>query len=173
MTTWRHSSNDDIVISRMFALTSPQGSSRQVGQYSSTQSMMLSGFFSSIALITCCAILISALYFTLPLSLAASHRTLHESSRTTIKLRIFCLVLSSLSFLLYSMHDYVLRSVFFCVLFGVYLVCYCEERKRLQMKRVPPPRDWFLKDTNMAANMADGRTCGKALFLFRRAQKLP
>ena len=82
-------------------------------------------FFTSIALITCCAILISALYFTLPLSLAASHRTLHESSRTTIKLRIFCLVLSSLSFLLHSMHDYVLRSVFLlCIiwcLFGVLL----------------------------------------------------
>lgn len=123
-------------------------------------------FFTSIALITCCAILISALYFTLPLSLAASHRTLHESSRTTIKLQIFCLVLSSLSFLLHSVQDYVLRSVFLVY----YLVYCCEERKRLQMKRVPPPRDWFLKDTNMAANMADGRSCGKALFLFRRAQ---
>ena len=70
-------------------------------------------FFTSIALITCCAILISALYFTLPLSLAASHRTLHESSRTTIKLRILCFFSSSLSLLLHSVHDYGLRSLFF------------------------------------------------------------
>ena len=70
-------------------------------------------FFTSIALITCCAILISALYFTLPLSLAASHRTLNESSRTRIKLEILHLGFSSLSLLLHSVYDYALRSVFF------------------------------------------------------------
>ena len=76
-------------------------------------------FFTSIALITCCAILISALYFTLPLSLAASHRTLNESSRTRIKLEILYLVFSSLSLLLHSVYDYALRSVFFFFLYSI------------------------------------------------------
>ena len=95
-------------------------------------------FFTSIALITCCAILISALYFTLPLSLAASHRTLHESSRTTIKLRILCFFLSSLSLLLHSgmITDCALLVLYraFSLMWPTAMQYYCDERKRLKWK---------------------------------------
>ena len=136
-------------------------------------------FFTSIALITCCAILISALYFTLPLSLAASHRTLNESSRTRIKLEILYLVFSSLSLLLHSVYNYALRSVFF--FFTLYSVfTHVESRYAILLRQkkgftyekstTPTGLVW---DTNMAANMADVRSYWKALFLKNCYKKKP